>query len=1329
MKLPFHPADRAAARRPSRQGIALVITLILLSVTAFLTFTFLILSQRERGAVSVAANQTDARFAAETAVQRATTRLLAPVISFNDGNAYDLLVSTNYINPVGFISGAVPNQFTNVSYTYANGSPLNNLGDVIQNLTNLLYDPRPPVYITNKLTGANDFRFYLDLNRNGLYDTNGYQPVMSTNPTQRFMTASGALEASIDVNTLSNYFTGDPEWIGVLERPELPHSANNRFIARYAYIALPAGKTLDLNYAHNYATRNNAAMTTGTDDGFLRNQGVGTWEINLAAFLTDLNTNLWPGKVWSPQGYYYDLVTGNIQGNGSPFDDALSLLRYRYNGSDNNLPSVASFYGANPANSLFKNDNIDEYSDGPLATGVSGVDETLPANQDDTTKPWSGADNPVHYFTPENLFDGNKTSANFTNRLYLAGTNLSSYDRYTFYRMLAQLGTDTAPEQGKINVNYANVDANGNIVPNMETNYLPWNPQQFFTNVAPRLLTNYFGAPVNFSQANNLVCLTTNAAGNVNLQFHIQIYPTNYYTPAVHRLLQLAANIYDATTNNAHLAAGEPRLPTVFRPVFNQETVTIGAATTTYIWITNYVEEVDPRLDVLKPGSFIRDVNNQNVATDTNSILNTGLAATHDDNVYGIPLIIGARKGLPNFNEFAARDAITATRKLQFVRGNWPALTITQTNVMYTLSISNVLGVEAWNSYVTNYPRPLQLLAVADLEWKLMTTNGTYTAPVPVVLASNRFVTSSGFINLSANTWKGYDTNNPVVSFQIPLFTNATFLTNSTYSQLSQAIIPLTGNFEVLGNNNAFPVPRWWFYQKTRVRYVLLDTSVTPNRIVDYASLSAVQDPIDITYKLMNEQAFPIYREEDGSASAAWATNRVKASVSLSIPTVGIINQVMAGKADKNMNPQPDWKSYLRDPAANDVVDATVFFADNLNSSVGNRDGVQMTNVFYAPYDPTLTIYQHLSWQANDPLVHYLVGDLLNTNKNDLASTENLVDFTGNNPPLDNLTNVNNRYQPWGQNLQKPTANLYNLAVKDPLVGRSDDWQFPTNKLPGAGWLGRVHRGTPWQTVYLKSQVPDPNAVSNWVSWEGDNIVTNLFTSSVNTGLVTYATLHGWHVFAASNAVTQTNLDAMLTMPTNDWQLFDLLTATPNDNATRGQLSVNQTNLAAWSAVLGGVLALDSSANPVVIQPAGQDPTLRGIVNAINDVRNTNYNGSFNHLGEVLSVPQLTLSSPYLGTTNGASVMSLNNTAMSDAVVERIPQQVLSLLRGKETRFVIYAYGQSLKPADRSILSSGICTNYQITGETAVRAVIRVDGSAQNPRPVVESFNYLSPND
>jgi len=38
-----------------------------------------------------------------------------------------------------------------------------------------------------------------------------------------------------------------------------------------------------------------------------------------------------------------------------------------------------------------------------------------------------------------------------------------------------------------------------------------------------------------------------------------------------------------------------------------------------------------------------------------------------------------------------------------------------------------------------------------------------------------------------------------------------------------------------------------------------------------------------------------------------------------------------------------------------------------------------------------------------------------------------------------------------------------------------------------------------------------------------------------------------------------------------------------------------------------------------------------------------------------------------------------------------------------------------------------LCQNYEITGEAAVRAVIRVEGPAANPHTVVESFNYLPP--
>jgi hypothetical protein len=192
---------------------------------------------------------------------------------------------------------------------------------------------------------------------------------------------------------------------------------------------------------------------------------------------------------------------------------------------------------------------------------------------------------------------------------------------------------------------------------------------------------------------------------------------------------------------------------------------------------------------------------------------------------------------------------------------------------------------------------------------------------------------------------------------------------------------------------------------------------------------------------------------------------------------------------------------------------------------------------------------------------------------------------------------------------------------------------------------------------------------------------------------------------------------------------------------------VNQTGLAAWSAVLSGVLALDTNSIPLAIQPAGVSYEVQAIVDGINSWRtNASFRGvtspgmpgCFTNVGGVLAVPELTVNSPYLGSSGGANISSSNNIAITDAVVERVPQQIMSLLKlGDEPRFVIYAYGQSLKPAERSIVQSGsftgICTNYQITGETAVRAVVRVDGASMNdpkpyqPRVVVESYNVLPP--
>jgi hypothetical protein len=216
-----------------------------------------------------------------------------------------------------------------------------------------------------------------------------------------------------------------------------------------------------------------------------------------------------------------------------------------------------------------------------------------------------------------------------------------------------------------------------------------------------------------------------------------------------------------------------------------------------------------------------------------------------------------------------------------------------------------------------------------------------------------------------------------------------------------------------------------------------------------------------------------------------------------------------------------------------------------------------------------------------------------------------------------------------------------------------------------------------------------------------------------------------------------------------------------NENAARGQLPVNQDGLAAWSAVLSGVVAITNSAapnrkvaafSPFVIEPAGAYnafnaaaiPPVARIVNGINATRtNTGLfsSRSFQHVGDVLATPELTVNSPFLNRSTDIQ----RHFGLNDSAYEWLPQQIMSLLRLGEPRFVIYAYGQALAPADSSVVTAngpyfGLCTNYQITAEVAARAVVRVEGSPNPadvnesnpkfrypPRLVVESYNVLGP--
>ena len=435
-----------------------------------------------------------------------------------------------------------------------------------------------------------------------------------------------------------------------------------------------------------------------------------------------------------------------------------------------------------------------------------------------------------------------------------------------------------------------------------------------------------------------------------------------------------------------------------------------------------------------------------------------------------------------------------------------------------------------------------------------------------------------------------------------------------------------------------------------------------------------------------------------------------------------------------------------------------------------------MTNAIQAPYTPSAAVVQHYSWQANDPLVHYTASDLNWPGANRLDRSPD--DLTN-----EDLGRLNQHYMPWGGNPPLPGAdkNPYDLALKDPLVRQSDDWDFPSYKFPSVGWLGRVHRGTPWQTVYLKSRDVLSEAqtnggtvlfgTNNWSQWTGDAQLAN-----------------------------GQNYDAVNTAPAQDRLLFDVFTTALNDNATRGQLSVNvgagdpspQAGLAAWSALFSGVLVLSNNAvngaisTNIILQhgnsvayfagfpidpagPAGVSSALGQIVTNINLTRATFTNvdglaGSFEHVGDILAVPQLTAKSPFLNWfDNGDPLQQVNG--ISDEMYEWLPQQAMSLLRVSGTaqspmRYVLYCYGQTLKPAPNGIntLSTtlangqsafGMITNYQVTAEAATRAVVRFNGTKMdnlvltndgvstswlvvpfitNNNAVVEQFNVLPSN-
>ncbi|HLP75278.1 MAG TPA: hypothetical protein VK327_00030, partial [Candidatus Paceibacterota bacterium] len=847
-------------------------------------------------------------------------------------------------------------------------------------------------------------------------------------------------------------------------------------------------------------------------------------------------------------------------------------------------------------------------------------------------------------------------------------------------------------------------------------------------------LTNAFGAtniPVFYS--------FINSAGGTNRYFG--------YTPSVHRLLQLTANIYDASagTEGTNLIVLPPQsgtktiyAPHVFRPIFRRD------ADNTAVYIVGYRELVNASFVLPATAPRMVDLHDPKDRDDNIPIL--GVAVNSDlrfePMAYGIPLVIGAKQGLPNFNKFALQNAVTATRKLSFHRE--PGQPVSRTNQIYSFQITNGFGVQLWNSYGAVLPRTVDIRTTAHVTLFVTNEFGAIAGPFGTVL-SNRYPVGPLLTNIAAGKWPGYSSSS-AASFVIPVLTNFLFLTNSDYQQVSPSGGGVFQKVSSWDTPNTFRIPKLWLNLRAQIQVAIVDTAT--NRIIDYVNLDTSEAPINIIDAMRGNST----RYSGGDISDGgdfWYTNRIDNPLNKPVvdnpllPTQGIINQIRisAGEVDGGSL----WTDYSK---LGDLRGSSVENFKNRLYAGDNSTMVAPADLdFAAPFQPTRTFYQYIRWEANDPLVHYTSSDLSDM----LVNPDKVVLDTATTSPLATLKSLNKHYLPWDGNPVNPAETnpktRLNSAVKDPAMLSSDGWDFPTNKLPNIGWLGRVHRGTPWQTVYLKSDDLGARGYNgspkNW--------------AALQVPLGASAAADTWVKWSGNQSYR--NADAFHSRPVQDRMLFDIFTASLNDNSSRGRLSVNQTGLAAWSAVLSGVNVITNvktgpssfSTASVTIEPAAVSPALTRIVNGINRTRTaaagTNAyvfpNARFAHVGDVLATPELTFNSPYINTNN---ITSKPANGLNDEIVERIPQQIISLLDiDHSPRFVIYSYGQTLRPAPQSIIRSfgafnGMCTNYQVTAETATRAVLRMEGSfdprdSNNsdpllhypPRVVVEQYNLLPP--
>jgi hypothetical protein len=394
---------------------------------------------------------------------------------------------------------------------------------------------------------------------------------------------------------------------------------------------------------------------------------------------------------------------------------------------------------------------------------------------------------------------------------------------------------------------------------------------EFFTNQANASLQARFGF------------------GVTNIPIYSLTNPAVGYTSAVHYLLQSAVNNYDATTPPTSFGS-------VFRPLYSWEGPTLKIVG--YAAVTN---DFYPQIS-----AGFKDL--------------ADLTITTNDNVWGIPWVVGAKNQVPAFNEYSYSTQVVASRNIFFTRWTGPGgLPDTNrppefTNQMFVLGISNIFGLQAWNFNHTTFTNSVTIVVsnrvsiclTNDYDWG---SNGVFTA-------------GTNWVIDSWPAWTGAFRDPS--SFVVPQLFNTIPLPTAYWSETAKQFVPvsaLTNSLPLAADlmQTGWPVHAWILNVTNELMYSLIDNQ--SGNVLYYVNLGQFGSSLNITNILLS--SFGAFAE------SPW---------------------LIGSASDASNSPMC---SGMFDQIEEDLAQDALYY-DSLNGRVPNEPGP----VFRTPYNPT-NIFVH----------------------------------------------------------------------------------------------------------------------------------------------------------------------------------------------------------------------------------------------------------------------------------------------------------------------------------------------------------------------------------